>query len=369
MPIVLHPPPASRKAAAFWQSAQFVGVIVTVILIVGFIVLPEVALPTLWNVLIPILPASFLVAPSLWRSVCPLATLNLLPNRWMGRRALPRRAIRAVNTVGIVLLVVLVPARRFLFNENGIALATVVIAVAATALLLGMIFDAKAGFCNAICPVLPVEKLYGQHPFVHVGNPHCELCLLCTPKGCLDVAPTKAAMQALGPARNSAAWLTTAFGVFAAVFPGFIVGYFTTTDGPLSAAPSVYLNVALWAIGSYLLVFALVWLLRLRAELVLPVLAAVSVGLYYWFAAPAVAATLGIAPAGTVLIQSAAFVLVVAWLWRAFNKKRKAPMSTPSARLLPDHPTSASVPLSVAARVVRIEGDQAQALNGPSPAS
>ena len=46
----------------------------------------------------------------------------------------------------MALLVVLVPARRFLFNEHGIPLALVVIAVAVAALALGTVFDFKAVF-------------------------------------------------------------------------------------------------------------------------------------------------------------------------------------------------------------------------------
>jgi len=321
--IALSAPPISGKVKSFWQIAQVIVLVSTVVLIVGFLVQPDLALPLLWTILIPVLPASFLIAPSLWRGICPLATLNMLPNSRMGRRVMPKRAIPWVNALGIVLLVVLVPARRFLFNEHGIPLAVVVIAVAVAALLLGTIFDAKAGFCNAICPVLPVEKLYGQHPFVELTNPHCALCLLCTPKGCIDLAPSKSAMQALGSAQRSAAWLKTAFGVFAAALPGFIIGYFTTADGPLSAAPSVYLNVALWAGGSYIVVAVFVRLFKVRAAISLSVLAATSVGLYYWFSAPIIAATLGIVAVGTVVIQSAALALVGVWLWRAIRRVRR----------------------------------------------
>ncbi len=349
MAISLHHPPTSSRAAPLWLIGQILGLVVTIALIVGFIVRPDVALPALWNMIIPILPATFLVAPSLWRGVCPLASLNMLPNSRMGRRAIPKRALTTINAFGIVLLVLLVPARRFLFNEHGIALAVVVIAVAVAALALGTIFDAKAGFCNSICPVLPVEKLYGQHPFLGLGNPHCALCLLCTPKGCVDLAPKKAALQALGQSQKSSAWLTTAFGIFAAAFPGFIVGYFTTTDGPLSIAPAVYLNVALWSGGSYVAVTLITRLLKLPAEIILPFLAAASVSLYYWFAAPTVAATIGIAPSGTVVIQILAFTLVGVWLWRAIRRVRP-----PSSRM-----TVASRPTSIHRMEVRFSPSHA----------
>lgn len=50
-------------AGRAWRTVQVVGVAATVVLIAGLIVQPGIALGVLWNILIPILPASFLVAP------------------------------------------------------------------------------------------------------------------------------------------------------------------------------------------------------------------------------------------------------------------------------------------------------------------
>ena len=325
-------PPLSGGTMAFWRTAQTLALVVTGVLLVGFFIQPDLALSVLWNVLIPILPATFLITPALWRGLCPLATLNTIPNGLAGRRPLPARMLPSVGVVGMVLLAVLVPARRFLFNEHGMALAVVVMAVAVAALALGAVFDLKAGFCNAVCPVLPVEKLYGQHPLAKLPNPHCTPCTLCTPKGCLDLVPTKSALQAIGPAHKSSAWLKTGFGVFAASFPGFVVGYFMTTDSALAAAPSIYLVVALWAGGSYLLVAGIVWLLKARASIVLPVLAAAAVGLYYWFVAPTVAATLGVPDAGPWIIRSTTLALVAVWLWQALHSLQRLSNKPPTAR-------------------------------------
>lgn len=326
-------PPATAslvKNERLWRVAQGLGVVVTVALVAGLVVWPDVALPGLWNVVIPLLPATFLMTPILWRSVCPLATLNMASNGLLGRRSLPARYLPVVGALGIGLLIVLVPARRFLFNEEGTALAAFIVVVAVGAFLLGAVFDAKAGFCNAVCPVLPVEKLYGQHPLMDLGNPRCAQCTVCTPKGCVDLAPSKALVQTMRGAHRSHAWLTTAYGVFAAAFPGFIAGYFTTANGPLSAAPSIYLHVALWAGGSYLVTVLLVRVLNVRAALVLPVLAATAVGLYYWFVAPQTAATLGGGGIGAVVLRSAALVLVGVWLWRAVHRARRTPEAPPA---------------------------------------
>jgi len=174
-----------------WKVAQFLGVVLTVVLLAGLYREPDLTLKILWNAVIPLLPAVFLVQPEIWRNACPLATLNVLSGRRAGKRTLSPEAARRFGAVGIVLLFAMVPARRFLFNTDGTALAITITAVAVLALVLGFVFDMKAGFCNALCPVLPVERLYGQRPLFKVPNAHCKPCTLCTRRGCIDLVQTK----------------------------------------------------------------------------------------------------------------------------------------------------------------------------------
>jgi hypothetical protein len=297
-----------------------VGVLATVILLAGLLAQPDLALDVLWNILIPLVPASLLVSPAIWRNVCPLATLNTLTNRSAVHRTLTEKVLPGAGMIGIVLFVVMVSARRFLFNADGVVLAVTIVAVALLALVLGGFFQLKAGFCNSICPVLPVERLYGQHPLIRVSNPRCLPCTMCTARGCIDLNPGKSIAQTLGSARRSNAWLTTGYGVFAAAFPGFVVGYYTTQDGSLASAGSVYLHIAVWLLGSYLAVAAVVWLFRLSAARAMVLVAAVAAGLYYWFAADTITTAFAIQGAATVAIRAAALALVVVWLWRAFPR-------------------------------------------------
>ncbi len=274
------------SAPRVWRTAQFLGVVATLALVGGLVVWPTLTLHLLWNIAIPVLPAVFVMNPMIWRNVCPLATLNSM----IGSRATTRspsiRTTRHLWWVGVVLLGLLVPARRFLFNTDGPALAWTIIAVAIIALVAGVFAARRAGFCNTLCPVLPAEKLYGQRPLIEVGNARCSPCTACTHVGCIDLARMKTVPQTIGPARRTSRWLTTPFGVFAAAFPGFIIGYFTTENGPLSTAPSVYLHIGAFAAGSYLLVMAAVSLIRINAERALRVLGWISVLTYYsfWFA-------------------------------------------------------------------------------------
>lgn len=312
--------PVADPRRRLWLTAQLIGVAATGALIVGLWAAPKIALAALWNVAIPLLPASFLINPQIWRNVCPLATLNLLPNGLAARRALEAHLLPAAGVIGMVLLIVLVPARRGLFNTDGTALAVVILAVALAAASLGAFFDLKAGFCNAICPVLPVERLYGQHPLLAVDNPRCTPCTMCTPRACIDLAPAKSVAQVLGRSRRSHRWLTIPYGIFAAAFPGFVIGYYLTADGPLTVMGNVYLTVTAWAAGSYLVTAAAVVGLGLKAVGTMPALGAIAIACYYWFAAPVVSTTLGAASAGTVAIRSAAFALLAGWAWAAVRR-------------------------------------------------
>lgn len=291
----------------------------TVTLIAGFFLAPDISLKLLWSLAIPLVPASLLISPQLWRNVCPLATLNMLPNR-PGGRTLRNGTLAVTGAVGILLLLVLVPARHVLFNTGGAALGVTVIAVALLALFSGGSFDAKAGFCNSICPILPVERLYGQSPLIEIGNPRCTPCTFCTAKGCIDLNPHKSAVITTGPNKTTTYWLRTVYGVFAAAFPGFVIGYYTTVDGALETAGTVYGTIVLWMVASYAVVSGSVMLFQVSNTKGLRILAAVAAGLYYWLAAPGLAEAWGLQDAAIWAIRVPAMLLVVSWAWIALTK-------------------------------------------------
>src|SRR5262245_36331186 len=125
---------SSDRATVLWRTAQALGLLLTVALLLGLVTRPELTLKILWNAVVPVLPAVFLVNPAIWRNTCPLATLTMLPGRRSAGRSIGESTVRTATIAGIVLLLVLVPARRFLFNTDGTALAVTVTAVAALAL-------------------------------------------------------------------------------------------------------------------------------------------------------------------------------------------------------------------------------------------
>jgi hypothetical protein len=289
-------------------------------LLIGLVWRPELSLLILWTILIPLVPASLLLSPLIWRNVCPLATLNMLSSAREGRvrRKQTKNTAVVVTSMGIVLFLLMVPARRFLFNTEGIPLAATIAIVALLAILLGAAYDMKAGFCNALCPVLPVERLYGQSPLLTVSNQRCRVCTACS-AACIDISPHRAVSQQLGNSGGSLAWIAKPFGLFAAAFPGFVFGYFTIADGPLAAAWSVYLHVGAWAAVSGLGIVAVTLAFKLRSAVVLPVVAAVAVGIYYWYAFPPFTEAIGLGAVTARGGQIVLLILISVWLLRALR--------------------------------------------------
>jgi hypothetical protein len=274
--------------------------------------------------IIPLLPAVFLINPMLWRNVCPLATVNARSGVRRPTGQLASSHLKAGWMISLALLALLVPARRFLFNSDGVALALTIVGVIAIAQLAGLFAPRRAGFCNSLCPVLPVEKLYGQSPFVKIGSARCADCSVCTPLGCIDMARDKTVRQTLGPRARTTSWLATPFGAFAAAFPGFIVGYFTLSDGPLSTAGHVYMHMLLWTLGSLLATAAIVAISRATARLGIAVLGGLAIALYYWYAAPTVSAAYGGNDTAALVLRLTAMILVLWWFLRAKSWKRSA---------------------------------------------
>lgn len=312
---------ASKTGQTAWVATQYLGLLATMGLLAGLMLYPEPSLRILWYAVISVLPAVFLLHPALWRNVCPLATLNMLPGGRSKGLKIDATTARYATIVGLFLLALLVPARRFVFNTNGPLLAAVIVVVALLALALGFVYERKAGFCNAICPVLPVERLYGQGPLMAVENPRCPTCTLCTAKGCLDLVPARSAQQAVGRAEGRR-WLFTAYGAFAAAFPGFVVAYYLIPDGTWADAGQIYLQIGAGAAASWALVGVLALPFRLEARAALPLLGALALALYYWYGAPGIADAWQFPFAFTSAVRVGALALVALYLYR--NRSRRS---------------------------------------------
>lgn len=307
----------STRATTFtpWGGAQVAVLLGTAATVVSAMVWPRPVLGVFWNLALPLLPLTFLVSPVLWRAVCPLATLNMVA-AGPGGRSLPGTLSRWSGWPSMLALLVIVPARPVVFNDSGPAFAGLIVVSALLAVGLGMVYRARAGFCNLLCPVLPVERLYGQQPLVDVGNPRCPACSVCTPRGCPDLAGEKTLPQLLGTYRREVQWVATATGVFACAFPGFILGYFLMPAG--SDPGPAYASVVGGAAASLLIGAALSYTFRVPSTRALPLLASLAAALYLWFASRGALATVGLDKAPwLVLVRVICLVAVSLWWWRA----------------------------------------------------
>lgn len=308
------------SAHPLWGTAQHLGVLLTVALLVALVRWPDPTLHLLWDMVIPLLPATFLVSPTVWRNVCPLATLNDLGGR---RRAAPGLSTNLLGIgwmAGLVLLLLMVPARRFLFNEHGLILALTITGVAGLALGAGFLSSRRSGFCNSLCPVLPVEKLYGQSPLLAIGTARCADCNRCTPAGCIDLSGRRSMLQSVSASR-ARHWLLSPLGFFAALFPGFVYGYFTTVDGGMATALATYQWIGLWSVVSLVAASVPVLVARVRAAVALPVLGGAAIAVYYWFAAPKLAEAYGVGVMVGEVLRVALLALVAGWMVRAVRRE------------------------------------------------
>ena len=173
--------PRHRRSGAprRWVAVRMLSLTAFLTLCGTLVVAPDTGLLVFTRLVVPVLPLLFFVAPGLWRNVCPVSAANQIPRVFgFTRGKEPPRWLRERGyLVAITLFALIVPARVLLFNTNGPALAALLLAIALSAGVGGFLFKGKSGWCSSICPMLPIERLYGQTPFLVVRNTHCEPCV------------------------------------------------------------------------------------------------------------------------------------------------------------------------------------------------
>ncbi len=292
---------------------------------------PEDALRLFWYAVVPALPAVFRLNPELWRNVCPVATLNTLrPPRPDGDiRSLNARWVNVATGVGIGLFFVLVPARLFLLDVDPGATGALLSSVGGTALLGGIVLDRKAGFCNSVCPLLPVERLYGQRPLLDVENARCASCRACTRSACLDLNPARSGFVSLGAASSSGRWHMTPFGAFALSLPGMVAAYFLLQSAMSGAATDslptegvAYGATAGCAVLGWALLAATFRLTGSSSARALVWAASLAAALFYWFVPASIGSAWGLPTAWVWILRAGALGLVGVWSVRGLRRTR-----------------------------------------------
>jgi hypothetical protein len=249
---------------------------------------PALGLTLLWGILIPVAPALLVFAPGLWRNICPLATMGLLPRHLglSGRRRLSAEAQGVLVVVGLVLLLALVPLRHLLLDVSGPVTGLALAVVGIAAIAAGSLYEWKSAWCSGLCPVYPVEVLYGTRPALTMPNAHCTSCQRCTGV-CPDSTP------AMHPLTARTSWGHALVGtIIVGGFPGFVWGWYqvpTRSPAPLWSHAMESYGMALGGLAATLVLFIILrsWIDRGRLDVLVRLFAAAAVSIYYWYRLPA----------------------------------------------------------------------------------
>jgi hypothetical protein len=300
-PLLLRRAPARPRA---WAALQLLTFVAGAGILLALVLAPALGLTLLWNVLIPAAPLLFLLVPGVWRNLCPLATAALLPHRlgWSHGLRMPRRAPAWTALGGVALLMLLVPARRILFDHHAGAAVWLLLGAGALAVGAGLLFEAKSGWCAGLCPVRPVEELYGERPLATFANAHCGACSYCSTP-CPDSTP------APQPGHGGSTLADRlAHHLMVGAFPGFVWAWFHVPDA-LDGASAAHalraygLPTAAGALTWAIYALARAWTPDARRPRLVRGCALASVACYYWYRLPALLG-FGIVPGDGVLVDA-----------------------------------------------------------------
>ena len=221
---------ASRVPALVWQIVRFSVLLLTLALAGLLIVKPVLGLKVLWRVAIPLVPLLLVIAPGLWRQVCPMAFLNQLP-RMIGatrNHDLPDGLRNWAFAVAVGVFVGVVALRAPLLNHSGLAAAIMLFGAFGLALAGGFVFKGRSGWCGTFCPLGPIQRTYGQAPLIVVRNGFCQTCVGCQ-KNCYDFNPRAAVFSDV----YDDDWrYSSQRRLFTGLLPGLVIGYFFQAADP-----------------------------------------------------------------------------------------------------------------------------------------
>ncbi|MEM7800090.1 MAG: FAD-dependent oxidoreductase [Chloroflexota bacterium] len=324
-----------------WNGIRLVSVGLALGVILTLFVQPELGLFIMWRLIIPFVPLLFFIAPGIWRNICPLAAMNQTPRLFDFTRALtaPAWFKEYGYVIGIGLFVTLVSMRKVIFNYNGPALAVLLIVLLTAALIMGSVYKGKSGWCSSICPLLPVQRIYGQTPFVKVANSHCQPCVGCT-KNCYDFNPHVAY---LADVYDDDKRFATYRKFFVGLFPGFILAFYLL---PSPGAPSnsnveffsgmvnvqgeitvlqMYALFAIISLFSVGLFYLLDSFLKSSPIKITTIFGGLALNFYYWFNAVLIGQLFGEGLALTVAwaLRGLVLALTLMWIYNTYQKERK----------------------------------------------
>jgi len=322
-------PPAKKLPTIFpektWRTIRIFTMLFFILVIVILYLKPDQGLFLFWRIVIPIVPLLLFISTGLWRNVCPLSAINQIPANYgfSKDQKIPDWPKKYGIVVAIILLLIFVTSRKFLFNINAYALIVLLITLGISAFIMGFLYKGKSGWCSTFCPVMTVERLYGHSPFVSVRNCYQD-CVGCT-KNCFDVAPDVSFLKNL---YDKDPYFFQSYKFFAGIFPGVVCGFYLIPDPPQIPIYSMYLNFLLYCFISGLSLYILSFLFfKKRAGLLISIYGILAINSYYWFNAPMFVEIFTDSNTipfiiSTWLIRLSVFVLSIFWIKKSYMKEQ-----------------------------------------------
>jgi NADPH-dependent 2,4-dienoyl-CoA reductase/sulfur reductase-like enzyme/ferredoxin len=304
----------ARVPVGAWQLIRVGTLLGAIALALTLVLEPDTGLFVLWKLIIPALPLVWLVVPGFWRNVCPLSAANQTP-RVLGlskARTAPAWLKEYGFVIAAAMFIAFVSLRKVGLDDSGPASALLLLFALTGGFAGGIAFKGKSGWCSSICPLLPIQRLYGQTPYKLVANSHCTPCVGCV-KSCYDFNPKAAWLADL---HDKDAYWAGYRKLFAAAFPGLVLAFFNlpeARDG--EAILELYATLGLYLAASVAVFFTLDSLLKVSTHKVTTLFAATGFSLFYWYAAP------GPDPA-VWGVRAAAIALAAGWVIRTYAKER-----------------------------------------------
>ncbi len=275
----------SQRSILVWRIVQTLVWLTGIFILFNLIFYPTMGLHLFWNVLIPIAPALFVVAVGLWRNVCPLSTIALFP-RHMGiskRKKLTEAQTGKLSLIAVIALLMILPMRHVIFDENGLATAILLMSLGSISVIAGTLFEWKSAWCSGLCPVYPVEKLYGINNRWSLPNAHCDKCYRC-------VTPCPDTTSGVSPLQSNKIIYQKITGLLmVGGFPGFIWGWYQVPNYPGITGIGQLISIYMPPLIGLTVTLALFLILRsfFKEKILTAIFSAAAVSCYYWFRLPA----------------------------------------------------------------------------------
>lgn len=179
-----------------------------------------------WTVVVPVVPFIIVVIGySRWRNICPLAWFSKIGQNIgsIKKRRISPWFVKNFYIFQFSFLLTAFTLRLYVLNFDTLYLALFFIIVIIVSFLFGLFFIGKT-WCNYLCPVSLVEKIYCSSNYYHNKNRSaCYTCNACT-KNCPDIDLESSYWKETGQRQKRAVFYAFPGLVFAFYFYFFLKG-------------------------------------------------------------------------------------------------------------------------------------------------